>query len=76
MALVEHYRGLPDKMRTQMVSGLDEYRKKLQEVSQKIEKEENSAEVVKEIEKATNPIFSSIQKRYFYSNLKCQHEFQ
>jgi len=51
-------------MKTQMVNGLEEYRKKLQEVSQKIEKEENSAEVAKEIEN-TKATFSAKQKRYF-----------
>ena len=36
VALVEHYRSLPDKMKALMTGGLEEYSKKLQEVSQKI----------------------------------------
>lgn len=45
--LVEHYKGLPLKIKTIMTGSISEYKKKLQDACQKIETEQNSAEIVK-----------------------------
>jgi hypothetical protein len=63
--LVEHYKELPMKIKTMMSGSMDEYKKKLQDACKKIDTEQNSAEVVKEIEEAKTHafVFSSTDKR-------------
>ena len=65
LTLVEHYKGLPLKIKTIMSSSMVEYKKTLQDACRKIDTEQNSAEVVKEVEEAKDHlfVFSSTEKR-------------
>ena len=44
LSLVEHYKNLPGRVKTLMNSSMDDFKKKLGEISQKIVSEQNSSE--------------------------------